>query len=43
MIKRCSCVNKYQDKRYGTNLRVHNPCKGVQKEQHRCTVCEAIK
>ena len=37
VIKVCTCDNEYQDKRYGTNRRVHNLCnKG---EKARCTVC----
>ena len=37
IIKVCTCDSEYQDKRYGTNRRVHNLCnKG---EKARCTVC----
>lgn len=41
MIKPCKCVNAYQDKRYGKNKRVHNPCGGTAKIPggYRCTVC----
>jgi hypothetical protein len=34
-IKKCTCDNEYQDKKYGYKMRVHNPTlKGW-----RCTVC----
>jgi hypothetical protein len=44
MIARCdTCTNtnspaaKFQDERYGANMRVHTECKGG--EDGRCTVC----
>lgn len=44
MILRCTCVNPYQDKRYGKGLRVVNPTtKGNSNSvTYRCTVCEAL-
>ncbi|MEK6878429.1 MAG: hypothetical protein AABY22_02415 [Nanoarchaeota archaeon] len=40
-IFECVCDHEYQDKRYGKNKRVHNPCKSPDKEKtkYRCTVC----
>ena len=45
MIKHCSCVNEYQDEKYGKGNRVHNECKGATKDKHvyRCTVCSNEK
>jgi len=41
-IKRCTCVNSYQDKRYGKHRRVHNKATGGTKrpEGWVCTVCD---
>ena len=42
MIKKCTCEHKYQDKRYGKWLRVHNPTRdsrGTGIGGYRCTVC----
>jgi len=46
MIKRCTCYNKYQDKRYGKNMRVFNPTgkggpagQGQSSDKGRCTSC----
>jgi hypothetical protein len=36
-IKKCTCKNEYQDKKYGKGQRVHNFATG--KEKWRCTVC----
>ena len=39
--KVCSCVSPFQDKRYGTRIRVHNRMvrKVSSNAQWRCTVC----
>lgn len=44
-IKQCNCKHKYQDKKYGTNMRVHNKCKSshMGKVEYRCTVCGSVK
>ena len=34
----CDCKNAYQDKHYGTGMRVHNVC-GDKSQDARCTVC----
>ena len=41
MIKQCKCKNTYQDKKYGSGYRVHNPLKKVEKlpQRYRCVVC----
>lgn len=36
-IKLCVCDHKYQDKKYGKNLRVQNLC--AKDNEYRCTVC----
>lgn len=41
MIKRCTCKNKYQDKKYGKGRRVCN--KTGKTDKHRCTVCGSEK
>ena len=45
-IKKCTCANAYQDKKYGKGLRVHNRTK-QKDEKHlqgwRCTVCKDVK
>lgn len=38
MLLKCKCKNEWQDARYGTQVRVKNPCK----EGARCTVCKDI-
>ena len=45
MILKCNCKNDYQDERYGTGNRVHNPIKvsGTQSPQYRCTVCLSVR
>ena len=45
MIKRCNCIHKYQDKKYGTKMRVHNESKSVRQgaRAHTCTVCGTKK
>lgn len=35
-IKRCTCSNEYQDKKYGYGMRVANKCKNG---TYRCTIC----
>lgn len=46
-IKFCTCKHEYQDKRYGEQMRVHNPgpkSKGsTGKQAWICTVCGAKK
>lgn len=37
-IKRCTCYNVFQDKRYGVGLRLHNR-KTTGTTSWRCTVC----
>ena len=39
-IKACTCVNSYQDKKYGTNKRVHTV---MVNEKFKCTVCGDVK
>lgn len=44
MILRCTCKHDFQDKTYGSGMRVHNPCppKGKTDDpKYRCTVCGA--
>ena len=45
MIAQCSCHHKYQDKRYGKGMRVHNfgPKANKGNPGWRCTVCGAVK
>lgn len=49
MIKFCACKpHEFQDKRYGTNMRVHTTCNyagGKKGNGKRCTVCakESLK
>lgn len=38
-IKRCTCENKYMDKKYGKNMRVFNTFKTQNGEGSRCAVC----
>lgn len=44
MILKCVCYHKYQDKKYGKKMRVHNPTHKGNKASgtilYRCTVCE---
>lgn len=35
----CTCVHKFQDERYGTGRRVHNPVEKSSTDMWRCTVC----
>lgn len=39
IIQRCTCINEYQDKRYGKNMRVKNNCLKQGSKSARCTVC----
>ena len=41
VIKSCTCNNNYQDKAYGTSMRVHNLC--AKGEKARCTICKKEK
>ena len=46
MVRKCTCKNEYQDKKYGKGMRVHNPTlggRGSTKGGWRCSVCEATK
>ncbi len=44
MIKKCTCSNEYQDKRYGKGKRVHNQAVDINKTiKWRCTVCTKEK
>ena len=46
-IKKCSCKNDYQDRKYGKGKRVHNlagaNAKGSMGAKYRCTVCGSTK
>jgi hypothetical protein len=35
----CICVSSYQDKRYGTGMRVHNRAGRAAPYKYRCAVC----
>ena len=41
VIRKCTCNHEYQDKTYGSKLRVHNLCKkkGDKYLGARCSVC----
>ena len=39
-IKRCTCYSRFQDKRYGLQMRVHNRTRDG---KWRCTVCGRVK
>lgn len=44
MILKCTCEHKYQDKKYGRLMRVHNPVKGRGDiPDWRCSVCKKVK
>lgn len=38
---KCNCISEFQDKRYGVNIRIGNPCKiqNGKPTKARCTVC----
>ena len=40
-LKKCTCKDEFQDKRYGKGRRVMNqaPAKGAMPNRYRCTVC----
>jgi len=42
-IRKCTCENAFQDKKYGKGMRVMNPTTKGQGNQKgwRCTVCKA--
>ena len=44
-IIKCTCEHKYQDKKYGKGLRVHNKTvtKSGPSQEYRCTVCGKVK
>lgn len=37
-VKKCRCLNKFQDETYGQGNRLHN----IGVNQFRCTVCQAV-
>jgi hypothetical protein len=41
----CTCSHSYQDRKYGSQMRVHNETKAgpQQPPGHRCTVCGNVK
>ena len=39
MIRTCKCISPFQDRNYGTNLRVFTEGKKEGKKEVRCTVC----
>lgn len=39
MLYKCTCKNKYQDDKYGKNIRVFNKMKQDIPQKYRCTVC----
>jgi len=42
-IKRCTCINAFQDERYGVGMRVHNFARGGGTNGgYRCTVCSNV-
>lgn len=45
VIKRCTCLSPYQDKKYGNGKRVFNTREGnkYMAKAYRCTVCGTIK
>ena len=45
MIKKCDCWHKFQNERYGANMRVHNYANKANDGRGgwRCTVCTRIK
>jgi len=45
MIRKCSCISRYQDNKYGVGNRVHNKSKSriVGKIAWTCTVCGVKK
>jgi len=42
MLKKCTCKHKYQDKKYGKKMRIHNEC-NQQNGVWRCTICKDVK
>ena len=42
-VKRCTCYNLFQDKRYGIGLRLHNRKQKSGDAGWRCTVCGKSK
>lgn len=42
-VKRCTCYNLFQDKRYGIGLRLHNRRQKSGDAGWRCTVCGNLK
>lgn len=45
-IKKCTCTNEYQDKKYGKKMRVMNTVfkgKSGPTNKYRCTVCNSEK
>ena len=42
-IRRCTCEHKFQDKRYGKGMRVHDQSKDGNSVMWTCTVCDKKK
>ena len=40
MIVKCTCINSYQDKKYGNKMRIANATQKT--DTYRCTVCDSI-
>ena len=40
-VTKCNCDHKFQDKKYGQKMRVHNY--GEKSKVWKCTVCEKTK
>lgn len=43
IVKACTCASKFQDKRYGKKMRLHNFTAKSNGTVVRCTVCEKEK
>lgn len=41
VVKNCSCMHEYQDKKYGKGKRIHNVT--IKGTTARCTVCGNVK
>ena len=41
-IKKCTCSNKFQDKRYGSGMRVMNSGGTKENVTYKCTVCGSL-
>ena len=39
-VLKCTCKSEFQDKEYGTGMRLHNGCgKDGKSNEYRCTIC----